>query len=141
MIYSKGTLTFVFSSEGFVVDQDIFNHFELLKESKKFLEFLRFFFIDLYTYQIQTSPEKLISKLLVLTKYQEIPLKLFIEHLLTEKKIINTNKHNKIYCQGINIISKENIIELYYIAKCREYGDDDNFISHVGNICNFNIMV
>jgi len=55
----------------------------------------------------------------------------FISDFLVEKNLINTNKLNKMYCNGITPNSnKENLLELYYIAKCRENNDIDNFISH-----------
>jgi hypothetical protein len=75
------------------------------------------------------SIDKLISKSLFLTKYQEIPLKLFIEHLITQKQPIDIKKLNKIYCKGVNIYSKDNYIEIYYINKCKIFEDNNNFIS------------
>jgi GTPase SAR1 family protein len=126
----KGTNTFVFDNgfgPGF--GQKIIKLFEKLNNSNQFIQFIRFFLANMYTNL--TKPEDLVLKILLFRKYSEIPLYEFICDLRNEKKIIDTNKQNKMYCQGINNNnSKDNILELYYIHKCRELNDNDNFISH-----------
>ena len=82
-------------------------------------------------YSTLSRPDELVTKLLVFTKYEEIPLRQFIGDLRMEKKLIDTNKQNKMYRHGLSQGSaKDNILEFYYIVKCRELGDSDNFLSH-----------
>lgn len=133
----NGTKTFVFDN---YETRTFIKIFEKLNNSNKFIQFLRFFLVNTYT--IFTKPEDLILKKLLFRKYGEIPLYEFICDLRSEKKIIDTNKQNKMYCQGINDNnSKDNILELYYIHKCRELNDNDNFISHDKRITiDFNVI-
>ena len=126
----RGTKTFsfdIYSTPGF--SQRMIKILEKIKNSTKFIEFLRFFLINIYS--TQSKPEELVSKRLFFRKYTEIPLYEFIGDLRMEKTLIDSNKQNNIYRQGITASSaKDNLIELYYITKCRELGDLDNFMNH-----------
>jgi GTPase Era involved in 16S rRNA processing len=122
------TFTFdIYSTPGF--KERIIRILEKIKNSTKFIEFLRFFLINVYS--IDSAREELVSKRLFFRKYTEIPLYEFIGDLRTEKTLIDSNKQNNIYRQGITTNSaKDNLIELYYISKCRELNDVDNFMNH-----------
>ena len=125
----KGSETFIFDNNaGFA--RDIIKILEKFKISSKFIEFLRFFLINIYS--TKYKPEELLAKRLLFRKYEEIPLYEFLGDLRTEKILtIDSNKQTKVYRQGItNDSNKENILELYYISKCRELNDNDNFIAH-----------
>jgi hypothetical protein len=129
MSNSKGSGTFVFDNYGPGFCQKIIKLLEKVKISDKFINFLRFFLINFYSSRV--VPEDLIGKKILFRKYGEIPLYEFIGDYLIEKNLINTNKQNKMYCSGTtNNFYKENLLEMYYIIKCREVNDIDNFISH-----------
>lgn len=125
----RGTSTFVFDNYGPGFGQRFIKIIDKLKQSDKFIEFLRFFLANMYTTVIK--PEELVSKVILFKKYGEIPIYQFLEDFRREKNNINTNTQIKMYIQGIkNNNPNENIIELYYIARCREKSDLDNFINH-----------
>lgn len=125
----RGTNTFAFDNYGPGFSQKVIKILDKVKQSDKFIEFLRFFLANMYTTVIK--PEELVSKVILFRKYGEIPLNQFLEDFRREKNTINTNNHIKMYVQGIkNNNPRENTIELYYIAKCREFGDLDNFMNH-----------
>lgn len=99
--------------------------FETIKSSNNFLKFLRFTIFNIYHCAIS---ETLMVKLMLFTKAQEIPIKLFIEHFVKEKNLIDTKKNLLVYTDGLTI-QKNNIeLELYYLHKCVELNDDNNFI-------------
>lgn len=131
MCNSKGTHTFIFENSGPGYWQKIIKLLEKTKESDKFIEFLRFFLANIYT--TNSKPSELLSKKLLFRKYEEIPMYEFLGDLRTEKMLthIDTNKQYKIYVQGFtNNSNKDNLIELYYISKCRERVDLENFVNH-----------
>jgi GTPase SAR1 family protein len=127
---TRCTQTFIFTWNVSNFDLTIIKFLEKLKGSKKFLEFIRFFLANLYS-SGQITPEKLVEKLLLFTKYGELPLKQFILDLRIERKFVNTSVLIPIYRVGLSEnFQNSNILELYYIAKCRELGDIENFINH-----------
>ena len=127
MLNIRGTHTFAF--DGPLEIEKIISIFEKIKKSANFIEFIRFFMSNMYT-NLLTS-EELITKKILFRTFGEIPMYEFINDLRTEKLKINTNKDTKMYCKGLSKeYQKENKLELYYITKCREFGDDANFINH-----------
>ena len=129
----RATNTFVFDTQGPTFFQTIIRQIDKVKVSTKFIDFLRFLMANIYTNL--SKPEELVTKLLIFNRYEEIPMKQFINDLRIEKKLIDTNKQITMYSRGLgNNFAKENLLELYYIVKCRELGDNDrnnnNFLSH-----------
>jgi GTPase SAR1 family protein len=124
----NGCSTFAFDSNELFYKK-IIMIFEKIKQSPKFIEFLRFFLMNFYF--TKASDEELILKKLILNKYGEIPLQEFIQDLRIERGINTTTTHNT-YKLGLSTMKsdKNNILELYYISKCREKKDDDNFLHH-----------
>ena len=93
------------------------------------MDLLRFFMCNIYS-SVSTQDE-LITKLLIFNRFDEIPMKQFINDLRIEKKYINTSKQIKMYRQGLgNNYMRDNLFEMYYILKCREFNDHENFLSH-----------
>jgi hypothetical protein len=127
MLNVRGTHTFAF--DGPLEIDRIISLFEKIKKSADFIEFIRFFLSNMYTNLLIS--EELITKKILFRTFGEIPMYEFINDLRTEKLKINTNKDTKMYCKGLSKeYQKENKLELYYITKCREFGDDANFISY-----------
>lgn len=127
----RGTHTFVFDipSPNQTFFQQIIRQVDKLKISTKFIDFLRFLMANIYTNL--SKPEELVTKLLIFNRFEEIPMKQFVNDLRIEKKLIDTNKQITMYSRGLgNNFARENLLELYYIIKCRELGDNDNFLSH-----------
>lgn len=129
---NSGSNTLSFSDINLKHDffRDIIKIFNKMKKSDYFLVFLRFFLINYYSSNI--TSDELITKQMILSKYQEIPLRNFIADMRIEKQLIaNPNKH-KVYTTGLSyqFTSHDNVLELYYITMCREFDDYDNFISH-----------
>lgn len=130
----RGTNTFIFNSitntnpnQAFY--QDIIRQIDKIKISTKFIDFLRFLMANIYTNI--TKPEELVTKLLIFNRFEELPMRQFINDLRIEKNLIDANKQIIMYSKGLNKnYSRENLLELYYIVKCREFGDEDNFLSH-----------
>ena len=135
MLNVRGTNTIIF--DGVTETDRIIKLFEKIKKSDNFIEFIRFFLTNMYT-NLLTS-EGLITKKILFRTFGEIPMYEFINDLRIEKSCldrsekskINTNKDYKMYCKGLGKdYEKENLLELYYITICREFGDDANFINH-----------
>lgn len=125
----RGTNTFVFDIPSPTFFQTIIRQIDKVKISTKFIDFLRFLMANIYTNL--SKPEELVTKLLIFNRFEEIPMKQFINDLRIEKKLIDTNKQITMYSRGLgNNFARENLLELYYIIKCRELGDNDNFLSH-----------
>jgi GTPase SAR1 family protein len=109
----------------------IIKQIDKLKNSSKFIGFIRFLLANIYSNQNLTEPSYLVEKIILFNRYGELPMKQFINDLRIEKKQIDTNKHIGSYLQGLEINdSSSHILELYYICKCREFTDNENFLSH-----------
>jgi len=129
MTNPRGTGTFIFDNLGPQFNLQIIKLLDKVKISDKFIEFLRFFLANIYF--THSKPDELITKLMIFNRFEEIPLKQFINDLRIEKKNIDTNKQIKMYSKGLNNnYARENIIEMYYIVKCRDFNDYDNFLNH-----------
>lgn len=116
----NNTIAFVGLSENSLI-----SILEQIKNSTRFIEFLRFLLINLY--YNHTTPEQLVMKKMLFKKYTEIPLYECIGNLLATKNITDIS----IYTKGISAnFILENSLEIYYIAKCREFGDIFNFDNH-----------
>jgi GTP-binding protein EngB required for normal cell division len=127
----RGMSTFEYNNYGSGFELKVIKLFEKIKKSVKFISFLRFFLANMYNSVFATKPEDLVIKKIIFKKYGEIPMYEFIQDLRFEKKNLDSGKSIKNYCQGIRSKTyKENLLELYYIAKCRESNDTDNFINH-----------
>jgi predicted GTPase len=122
-----GTIGFDNLNQGSI--QNLIRTIDKTKISTKFVDFLRFFLANMYSNI--SKPEELVVKLMIFNRYEEIPMRQFINDLRIEKKNIDTNKQIQMYSQGLGKnYTRENLFELYYIVKCREFGDNDNFLSH-----------
>ena len=126
----RGINTFIFdNARNNLSNQQIIKLIDKVKFSSKFIDFLRFYMANMYSNI--TKPEELVIKLLIFNRFEEIPMRQFINDLKIEKKIFDTNKQLGIYIHGLGTnYSRENIFEMYYIMKCREFGDNENFLSH-----------
>lgn len=131
MTNPRGTNTFIFNEN----EKTQFDYphyiklFDNIKFSSKFIDFLRFCMANIYTNCLKS--EELVGKLMIFTLYEEIPMRQFINDLRIEKNLINTNRQINVYSKGLgSSYAKHNLLELYYIAKCREIADDENFLSH-----------
>jgi GTPase SAR1 family protein len=124
----SGYSLFVFSDD-FVNNTELMNTFiklfEKLKNSNNFLNFLRFFLINIYCYCFTRSDEIFIIKKMTMIKYGEIPICEFLKEHME-----GNNYMKKKYHTGIKTLNNNNLIfELYYIKCCKELHDDINFIS------------
>lgn len=125
----RGTGTIIFENLSPIKIQNLIRIVDKTKISTKFVDFLRFFLANMYSNI--TKPEELVVKLMIFNRYEEIPMRQFINDLRIEKKNIDTNKQIQMYSQGLGKnYTRENLFELYYIVKCREFGDNENFLSH-----------
>ena len=128
----KEGYTFVFDTNDGLDTKKILSLFEKLKESDKFIEFIRFFLANMYTTMYVSLPDLLMEKMLLLTKHGELPLRQFISDLRIEKGLCNTRKNISLYCKGLSLsdLSDNGIheLEFYYLEKCKEAKDIKNFI-------------
>lgn len=136
----RGTNTFNFGSKnsslsvcsGLDDPNKIIDLIDKLKISINFISFLRFLLANIYTNL--SSPENLIEKLFLFDKCGELPMRQFINDLRIEKKLIDTNKYLPFYIKNKSPLAKSsnsasaNLIELYYIEKCKEFDESENFI-------------
>ena len=109
--------------------KDLIKLFEKIKKSYNFLDFLRFFLINMYlSGNLDWSDKSFMFKKMIMVKYGEIPIREFLqEHIIKP-----SNYNEKPYHTGIVNLNDDNfdiVLELYYIAKCKEFDDDVNFIS------------
>jgi GTP-binding protein EngB required for normal cell division len=124
---SRGLSTFIF---GLKFDaRFLIRTFEKMKISGKFLEFLRFFLMNYYRAVLPS--EEITKKRLFFRKYEEIPMYEFLGDLKASKMLSNNVENDiKIYTKGNSRSDMDNLLELYYIVKSREFNDEENFINH-----------
>ena len=89
--------------------------FEKIKNSMHFINFLRFFLINIYS-QNNIKIDDLLVKKMLFCQHNEIPMYEFISFYTKNVK----NVDNKIFYIGLVESDKEHLLELYYISKCKE---------------------
>jgi GTPase SAR1 family protein len=109
-------------------ERNLYGLLEKIKISGKFIAFLRFLLMNSYSGNVVTA-ENLIYCKMLFRKYGEIPMYEFIGQIMAEKKTYNTSSC-KSYLNGITEAHMmANTFERYYISKCKEFGDFNNFIN------------
>lgn len=114
---SKGTQPNIIFYTFNKINQSI-KYVDKLKESKRFLQLIRFVLMNIYANYLIKIPEFLTKKILLYEAYGEIYMKRFINELMIEQKVINIDKSMNFYLEGLTSEDFENSqFELYYIGK------------------------
>jgi hypothetical protein len=133
---TRGSNTFIFET---YVDGDFIPIFEKIKNANNFLGLLRLLLMNIYS-RISV-PKLIIEKRLFLRKQKEICLSEYLLHIQMEKfpQSLYNYSVQQVYITGNNFPNDNYLTEIYYIAKCREANDLDNFHSH-DSIIDFSIL-
>ena len=126
------------------IKNNIIKIFEKIKISPYFIEFLRFFLMNVYTQNVYTPPEMeyLYCSKMILEQYNEIPMCEFLNWTISSRYVDESTKSQQIRHhphprgQNIPLVKKEQkinhmiflkdinkdsqLLELYYISKCQE---------------------
>ena len=126
----RGNSTLKFDNLNLSSAKRLLKLFNKIQISTKFIEFLRFFLINMYEHgKTSIGIEKFLLKKMIMKKYGEIPMREYLtEFIGFGKKSIGLT----FYQIGItNTDDLDTIFEKYYLGKCYELNDEMNFISRL----------
>ncbi len=127
----RGVNTFVFDDNSYFTSEKIIAIFNKLKDIKNFINFLRFFLLNMLGDKEINPVETIIYKSMYMKKFNEIPISSYIDMVLL--KNIDTSRHLNMFVCGLNHNTIKSSLQNPFIV-------EDYYIETVNKIDNVNLI-